>query len=525
MAEDSSEKFYFDSEAAQLALDFFPDAIVHVKGRLAGSPFRLLPWQSEIVSQIFGWKRADGTRRYRRCYVEVPRKNGKSSWAAALAVYLLLFSEESSGELYSAASTRDQASLVFGIAAEMIRANPELNSMCKIRDSTRRILVPRTSSVYRAIPSDSSSAHGFNASVVIVDELHALPNRLLFDALSTSTGARSEPILLSITTAGYDLTSVCYEQRQYARGCLDGTITDDSFLPIIHTSDGDWRKPSTWRESNPSLGHTITEEYIREQCHRAEQQPSFENSFRRLHLNQWTSTQNRAIRLDQWDRCEVDRPEGYYDGRPCYIGLDFSSSRDLTAISCVFPKDDEGASLLGWYFMPEEAINSRAGQDQVLLRRYADSGSVRVTSGNTISIREVCEFILELMDRYKVLQIGFDPWNSAGHVQFLSSSGVPRELMLGMRQTFATYNLPFNTLLNWLSEPGLFEHDGNPCLRWQVSNVVAKTDSSGCIRPDKGRSAEKIDGVCSLLMAICLSLQHQTKVESYTSENPGVVLI
>ena len=516
--------YTFDDRAADLAVSFFGDALVHVKGPLTDTPFHLLPWQAEIVRNLFGWKREDGTRRYRRCYVEVPRKNGKSSFAAGLAIYLLLFDGEASGEVYGAASTRDQASLVFSIAAEMIRKNPELSAMVKIRDSKKLIMAPRSGSAYRVIPAEAGSAHGFNSSGILMDELHTWPGRQFYDALETSTGARTQPLQLAITTAGHDRSSICWQQHVYAAGVAAGVIDDPTFLPVIFTSSGDWRDEATWVDANPSVGHTIGIEYLREQYTRAAAQPSFRNTFKRLHLNQWTETEHLAFRMDHYDSCAEEYAADQFDGRSAFAACDFSSTRDLTALALVFPRDDEGCDCLNFFWMPEAAISCRASQDQRILRAYAEAGFIQTTPGNTIEIQVLTEALLGLCDRYDIEKIGYDPWNAQGFIQSWITHGVDPGRLLAMRQNYGTYNLPFKTLQTWLASKQ-FGLDASPAMRWQFSHVRGREDASGNQRPDKSRSADKIDGVCALLMAIHLALSYTRVETAYTPENPGVILI
>jgi phage terminase large subunit-like protein len=520
------EQYHFDAEAAARAVSFFPDCLCHVKGEKAGTPFVLHESHAKIVSDLFGWKRADGTRRYRKAYVEIPRKNAKSTLAAGIALYLLLCDNEQGGEVYSAASTRDQASLVFGMAADMVKKSPVLGKHVMLRESTKRMMHRRSQSFYRAISADHMGAHGFNASGIIFDELHTQPDRNLWDVLDTSTGARRQPLTFAITTAGHDRTSICYELHQYAKGVRDGMIEDPAFYPVLFSADpeDDWRDEATWRKANPLLGEAVSLDYLREQCRRAEENPAFENTFRQLHLNQWTEQANRIVSMIHWDRCQQEIKLEDYRGRPCFAALDLSSTRDVTALALVFPEDDGGLTAFPFFWLPEATVDQRAGQDQRMIRNFASRGDVTLTSGNEVDVRELSEDVFEILQPFEVMRVGYDPWNSTGVIQMLKEMGIPNELLIKMPQSFGTYNEPFKQLLTMLGS-GKFRHDGNAVLRWMAANVSHKTDSSGNIRPDKGKSAEKIDGICAMLMGMALAIQHGETGQAYSAAGSGVILL
>jgi phage terminase large subunit-like protein len=518
-------RFHYDSKAAERAVDFFPECLVHVKGDKAGKPLHLHPAYAQIVRDLFGWKREDGSRRYRKAYVEIPRKNAKSTIAAGIATYLLLCDHEKGAEVYSAASTRDQASLVYGMAASMLRASPTLSKHVKIRDSVKRIIHPKSESFYRAISADHEGAHGFNAHGIIFDEIHTMPDRNLWDVLDTSTGARRQPLTFGITTAGHDRDSICWELHQYATGVKDGSIKDDAFYVAMFSADhdDDWRSEETWRKANPLLGEAISLDYLREQCHRAEENPAFENTFRRLHLNQWTEQEQRVIPMHVWDNCRHNFGEADLYGRTCYAGLDLSSTQDATALVLVFPEEDGGISVLPWFWIPEDNISQRAGQDKRQLQNYAAQGHIEVTSGNEVDVIYLAQRVYDICQQFDVRYLGYDPWNSTGVIQLMIEKGIPERVLTKMPQSFATYNEPFKRLLTLLPA-GKFKHNGNTVLRWMASNVAAKEDPSGNIRPDKGKSADKIDGICAMLMGMALAQNFGTQYNAYANAGSGVVL-
>jgi phage terminase large subunit-like protein len=282
--------------------------LTHTKGPSAGQSFNLRPWQTKIIKQLFTTQK-DGRRRYRTCLLMLPRKNGKSELCAALAIYFLLFDGEIGAEVYSAAADKDQAALVFNVAAQMIRNDPELLAKCEIIDSQKRIVYRATGSFYRAISAEAYSKHGFNASVVIYDELHAAQSRELWDVLSTSQGARSQPLMMAITTAGYDRHSILWELYAHAKKVAENPSIDPTFLPILYEApqDADWTDERVWKKANPALGDFRSLEEMRIACQRAKEIPAQENTFRRLYLNQWTEQASRWIQMPAWDACCVVR--------------------------------------------------------------------------------------------------------------------------------------------------------------------------------------------------------------------------
>jgi phage terminase large subunit-like protein len=345
----------FDIRAAERVRTFFTKFLRHSKGQWAGQPFALLDWQwREVVAPLFGWKRADGTRRYRRAYIEVPKKNGKSALFSGLSLYLLAADGEPGAEVYSAAVDRDQASIVFNEAANMVEVSPQLSSRLNVVRSMKRIVMPRSRSFYKALSADVPAKEGLNAHAVLIDELHAQKTRLLWDTLRYTGAARRQPLHLSITTAGFDHHSICWEQHDYAEKVLDGTIEDSSFLPFIAAAgaEDDWTSPEVWRKANPSFAVTINPEQFAEDCREAQESPAKENSFRRYRLNQWTEQEVRWLNMEKWDACAT--PLGDLGRRPCYAGLDLSSTTDITALVLVFPNEDRYDVLpLFWVRAPE----------------------------------------------------------------------------------------------------------------------------------------------------------------------------
>jgi len=473
--------------------------LTHTKGPHAGQSFNLRPWQErDIIRPLFKTDRR-GRRIYRTCLLMMPRKNGKSELAAALALDGLLFDGEIGGEIYSAAADKDQASLVFNVAAQMLRNDPELYAAVEIVDSQRRIVHRKSGSFYRAISAEAYSKHGFNASRVIYDELHAAPNRDLWDVLTTSTGARDQPLMIAISTAGFDRHSVLWELYQHAKNVVANPELDPTFLPILYEApiDADWTSEKVWRAANPALGDFRSLDEMRIAAKRAQEIPGQENSFRRLYLNQWTEQASRWLQLSHWDACKITRPD--LRRRRCYLGLDLSSTTDLTALVAVFPFDDGSFFVLPQFFVPADNMRERAQRDHVPFDRWATQGYVTATPGSVVDYDAVRKTINEWATAYDVREIAFDPWNATDLTTRLAEQdGLP---CVPLKQNISTLAAPTKALEAAILGKTL-QHDGHPVLRWNVQNVSVETDAAGNMKPSKKASHERIDGVVALVMAI-----------------------
>ena len=519
-------KFYYDAEEAKRAVDFFPLFLRHLKGGMAGQQFKLLPWQEKITADIFGWKQvSNGRRKYRTVFIAVPRKNGKSTWLAGLGLYMLSCDAEESGEVYGAAYSRDQASIIYDIATGMVEADPIMSKKLLVRKHAKRIADLKTKSVYRVIAADSEGAHGFNASAILFDEVHTQRDRDLWDVLETSTGARTQPLTIGITTAGHDRSSLCWDLWMKARAIIDGNLEDDSFYPVLYAAEieDDWQDPKVWAKANPSIGCGISLEYLQQQCDRAKQEPAFENTFRRLHLNQWTEQESRIIQMHEWDACQTDIDIQNYAGRTCYAGLDLSTTRDVTASSLVFPEEDGGCAIFPYFWIPKDNIDKRAEKDKRIVRAFAVKGHVEVTDGNEVDNAYIASRIVEITQEFDLRMIGFDPWNATGVTQRLKELGLPDQIIVSMPQTFSTYNEPIKQWITMLGNKK-FRHDGNLVFRWMASNAVGKEDANGNLRFDKGSSAEKIDGMTASAMGLALAIRNGLDVSVYGKSGSGVVL-
>lgn len=490
---------YFDQAAADRACDFFPLFLKHTKGSHAGKPFELLPWQRHVTSQMFGWKRPDGSRRYRTAYVEIPRKNGKTEIAAGWALYLLLADEEPGAEVYSAAYTRDQASLVFNAAETMARADEDLSEMVDFLPSFKRLNVAGSNGFYRAISADAKNAHGFNASGIVFDELHTQRNRELWDVLTTSTGARRQPLTIAITTAGHDRSSICYELHSKALRILEGTEVDDSFLPVVYAAEegDDWTAPETWIKANPSVGQAVSLEYLAEQCDEAKKNPAKENTFKNLHLNIWTEQQTRWLQMELFRRGSTleTPPPGVWHG-----AIDIGATRDVCAFAaCMFDGTHYWARFKFW--APIKSIDDRAHRDRQQVRNWISQGWIIGTEGTATDFARVRADVLTMHKELNLQTLAFDPWQAADFTQTLAAQGFPKKRLVRFPQTISQFALPCARLEEIICE-GVWRYEANPCIEWMAGNTAIWEDGSGNKRPDKGRSADKIDGVVALLMAL-----------------------
>lgn len=498
-----------------MAVNFFGRLLIHTKGEWAGQKFILEDWQrEEIIEPLFGWKRiSDGTRRYRTAYIEVPRKNGKSTMAAGIGLYLLYADDEPGAEVYSAAADRDQANIVFDEAKRMTESAPPLIKRAQV--FKRSIIVPGTYSAYRVLSADAYTKHGLNAHGVVVDELHAQPTRDLVDVLVTSTGARRQPLTVFITTAGYDRESICWEYHEYARQVLEGIIDDPTFLAVIYAAeqDDDWLDEDVWAKANPNLGVTVKRDYLRNEARRAKQTPAYQNTFRRLHLNQWTQQEARWLPLEAWDACNTPVNESLLKGAPCYGGLDLASTSDIASFVLDFPSEpgeEEHHAWLGFFWIPEENMVERARKDRVPYDAWVRQKLIAATEGNVIDYAYIVRDIEALGERFNIQEIAFDRWGAFQVSQALEGAGFT---MVGFGQGFASMAGPTKELLRLVLD-GKLAHGGQPVLRWMADNMVVSTDAAGNVKPNKAKSHEKIDGIVAGIMALDRATRHQNKKRS-----------
>ena len=515
----------YNEDRADFAVNFI-ECLCHTKGTWAGKPFLLLDWQEQIIRDLFGIIKPNGYRQFNTAYIEIPKKNGKSELAAAVALLLCCGDEEQRAEIYGCAADRGQATIVFDVAADMVRMCPALNRRCKILASQKRILYTPTNSFYQVLSAEAYSKHGFNIHGVVFDELHTQPNRKLFDVMTKGSGdARMQPLYFLITTAGTDTNSICYETHQKAVDILEGRKIDPTFYPVIYGAgqEEDWTDPKVWKKANPSLGETIGIDKVKAACDSARQNPGEENSFRQLRLNQWVKQAVRWMPMEKWDACAFPVNPEDLEGRVCYGGLDLSSTSDLTAFVLVFPPydDEEPYYILPFFWLPEETLPIRVNRDHVPYDVWERQGYIQTTEGNVVHYGYIEKYIERLGEKYNIREIAFDRWGAVQMVQNLEGMGFT---VVPMGQGFASMSPPTKELMKLTLEKKL-AHGGHPVLRWNMDNIFIRTDPAGNIKADKAKSTEKIDGAVATIMALDRAIRCGNDTSESVYDRRGLVFI
>lgn len=497
---------WFDAEAGEWIVQWIERYCRHSKGEWAGQLIVLEEWQKRILRIVFGWMRSDGTRRFRIAYIEVPRKNAKSTTAAAAGLYLLVGDQEPGAEIYCSATKEKQAKIVWDAADAMVKQSRELKRF--VRTLKKNLSCARLMSKFEPLGADSDTLDGLNVHGNLVDELHAHKNRDLWDVLDTAMGSRRQPLTFAITTAGiYDRETIGWIQHENACNVLEGIIEEDHFFAFIAAADegDDWREPGTWAKANPNLGVSVKWSYIEEQCDKARTQPSFENTFKRLHLDIWTEQVTRWIPIEKWNAClDVPRP---LEGRTVFGGLDLSTKLDITALTLVAPADGGFYDCWFRFWVPAELVKER--ERKHLLPSYAPwvaAGMLQATPGNVIDYAFIKKEILELAGKMTIKEIGFDPWNATQLAVQLQQELNPTESAYGfrmveMRQGMKSLSEPAKEFEKLIVDKKL-RHGGHPVMRWMVGNASVRRDSNDNIVPDKEESKAKIDGVLSTINAL-----------------------
>jgi phage terminase large subunit-like protein len=502
----------FSEERADRAVKFIEGYLRHTKGQFAGQPFILREWQKEHIRQIFGRLNEDGSRQVRQVYWELPKKNGKSEIAAGVALALLYTDREPAAEIYGAAADREQASIVFNVAASMVRANSKLSERSKIIDSSKRIVVPQAGSFYRALSADVAGKHGFNSHGVIFDEIHAQRDRRLWEVLTFGAGdARKQPLVFGITTAGIPGESpVAEELHEYADQILRGIIPPDpTFYPVIYAAppEADWTDEEVWRACNPALGDFLSLDSVRTACERAKRVPSEQNSFRRLRLNQWTKQETRFIDMSDWDACDNPVDLTAAQDLNWYAGLDLSTKLDVTALVLV-ARDESGTyHLVPFFWLPKDNLRDRPNQESVKYRTWAEKGLLTLTEGNVVDFSAVRRRLNELRDDAGlcIKEVAFDPWAAAQLAQQLTED---RFEMVEVGQTFRYLSEATKELQASIVH-GNVRHGGHPVLRWMADCMTVKSDLNGNVRPvkpDRLKNSKRIDGIVAAIMGMARAM-------------------
>lgn len=511
---------WFDERAAEKAVGFF-ELLPQIKGEWGtGAPLTLQPWQAFIVGSLFGWKRrADNMRRFRTAYNEVARKNGKSTLSCGIGILLAFFDGEPGAEVYAAATKRDQAKIVWNDAAAMVKRTAGLRA--RIRAYRDNLHSEATASKFEPLGADADTLDGLNIHGAIVDELHAHPNRKVVDVLETATGARRQPLIFYITTAGFDRHSVCWSHHDYSVRVLEGTVEDDTWFGFIAGLDDgdDWRDPAVWVKANPNLGVSVKVDDLERKAKRAQEVPTEQQEFRRKHCNEWTESETRWLDLDAWDRCSgKPAADADLDGRVCYAGVDLSSTTDLTAAVLVFPDEDGGYDVRCRVFVPEDNIRRRAEKDRVPYPVWVEQGLIEATDGNVVDYDVVEARLKADAERYDLREVAIDRWNSTSTQTRLTEAGIT---VVPFGQGFASMTAPTKELERLVMD-GKIRHGGNPVLRWAVSNAVAQFDAAGNVKLAKDKSTDRIDPVIALVMAIGRAMVHPAEQGS-VYESRGVL--
>ena len=516
---------HYDKDAADYAVMFI-ESLCHTKGTWAGRPFELIDWQEQIIRDLFGVLKPNGYRQFNTAYIEIPKKQGKSELAAAVALLLLCGDGEERAEVYGCAADRNQAKIVFDVAVDMVRFCPALSKRVKILESQKKITYLPTNSSYQVLSADVANKHGFNTHGVIFDELHTQPNRKLFDVMLQGSGdARMQPLYFLITTAGNDTNSICYEVHQKAIDIAEGRKVDPTFYSVIYgaAEDEDWTDPKVWKKANPSLGITVGIDKVKAACESAQQNPGEENAFRQLRLNQWVKQSVRWMPMDKWDACAFPVSEDDLEGRICYGGLDLSSTTDITAFVLVFPPLDEEDKyyILPYFWIPEETLDLRVRRDHVPYDLWERQGTLMTTEGNVVHYGYIEKFIEQLGERFNIREIAFDRWGAVQMVQNLEGMGFT---VVPFGQGFKDMSPPTKELMKLVLEEKI-AHGGHPVLRWMMDNIFIRTDPAGNIKADKEKSTEKIDGAIATIMGLDRAIRCGNDTGASVYDSRGLLFI
>ena len=483
----------------------FIERLPHVKGPLAGEPIQLEPWQAFILTTVFGWVTPDGKRRFRRSYIEVPRGNAKSTLSSALALYMLTADREGGAEVYSLATTRDQARIVFGDAQTMARRSPGFRRRFSVEVGAHNMHVLASGSKFEALSAEGSTLDGLNIHFGCIDELHAHKTRTVYDVVETGTGKRDNSLLWVITTAGSNRAGICYEVRTFVTKLLDGVFEDDSQFGIIYGLDDgdDWTSEESLVKANPNWGISVRPEVLGPLQAKAMQLPSAVNNFKTKHLNEWVNADTAWMDMRAWDACgDIRLDIDDFTGQSCWIGLDLASKTDIAALMLVFqhPEISDAYVVFGKYYLPEDTV-SGAGNSQY--SGWMHTGRLTVTPGNVIDFSWIEADLLDMGSRFAIQAVAFDPFQATQLSTRMLAEGLP---MIEVRPTVLNFSEPMKILEALVLQRKL-AHDSDPVLTWMASNVVAHLDVKDNIYPRKERPENKIDGIVALIMAISRAIK------------------
>ncbi|VVE28358.1 terminase [Pandoraea pneumonica] len=524
----------FSPGHAWKVIQFIERFFVHIKGPLAGRPILLDPWQKFWTAVLYGWLGPEGTRRFTRGYEEVARKNGKSTWKGPQGAYLFMADMEVGAEVYAVATTREQAMSVFKPAFDNIRRWARRSKGVKrsftIHEGTNQEKVAFDSSVFKPLPANAESLDGLNPSAILFDELHAQKTPEVWDVMESALGARTQPLLSAITTAGFILDGVCTEIRRYLIEILRGEREDDSFFGYVYTldADDDPFEERNWIKANPGLGMSKRFEYMRSMARKAKALPSALTNFLTKDLNQWVNGADGWIHAATYDKGGKPFDPAILRGRKCYGGLDLSSTRDLTALALVFPPDESDPDgewyLLVYTYCPRAKVTDQAADDRADYKRWEKDGWLNVTEGNVTDYTPIKNFILgEVRERYELVELAFDKWNATHLANELMEAGVP--MVEVPQMTGGMY--PGAKKFEELIYDYRLRHGGNAVMRWATLNVSLLFDSNGNFRPDKKKSLARgrIDPAVATVMALSRASAGDGRPLSETIDEDDVLVM
>jgi len=495
-----NEKYYFDKKSSDHVINWIERFCKHVDGDLYGQPLILADWQkNDIIHPIFGIKnKTTKHRRFRRLYVEIPKKNGKTTIGAAIALYLISADNEPGAQVYGAASDRYQAGIMFRSAKEMIEISPALKKRFSVYTNSIVYEYGKGKCFYQVLSRESKTKHGFNAHAVLFDELHTQPDYKLYDTLKGSGAARQQPLFIMFTTSGDRQDSICWEMNQYTQKVNDGIIEDESFLGIVYTveKDKNINDPHTWAKANPNYPISPTHEFLLQESNEVKNRPSYENTFRRLHLNQWVTTYNAWISDTIWQKNTHNTNIDDMEGMNCIAALDLASVSDINALVLLFIIDEKKI-LLPFFFCSETTIIEYRSKGLTFIDAWVRQGHLIVTEGNVTDYTAIFNKIVNLQTKYNIMLIAYDKWNSSDLIIRLTNESFECVQVSQSISNISPASKQFERDLKNAS----IEHFNNPIMRWMMSNVHIYTDPNDNIKPVKNKSIGKIDGIVASIMA------------------------
>ena len=515
--------YYFDEIRADKAVQFIERYVRHIEGDLAGQRIKLEDWQkNNIIRPLFGWRhRETGLRKYRKCYVEIPRKNGKSMMGAMIVLIMLMVDNEAGAQVYSAAGSRDQARVVFRMVKLIVEADPKLREMCQVFQNS----IMFGDSYYKAVSKEGGTQHGFNSHCTIVDEVHVHKTRDLIEAHETSQGSRSQPLMFMITTAGDNRSLVCRDEHDYAKDVLSGKVKDDSYLPVIYAAspEDDPFIEETWKKANPNYGVSVKREFLAQEASRAKHSAAYLNSFKRLYLNVWTNASEAWIGDHDWSAAGHEFDIKQLEGKTCYLGLDFGQRSDASALCALFPWG-EGFVSLNWFWLPTEQGDKNMKDYNRYYAQWVHDGHIVETPGRSTNQDYILRDVLALYEKYDVKYLAYDRYGLTEFMRKLELEGVSN--MAPVSATAKDLSEIMEKFINMVMEDK-FNHLNNPVLAWMVSNMEVREDVAGNILPDKRSGRAKIDGVLANLYALFAAVEdfkQEDEGGSYADSNEVIVI-